>query len=203
MEKIKDVHVIGIRSKTQLTAQVLAHAKKLIVIGCFCIGTNQVDLDSASSMGVSVFNSPFSNSRSVAEMVIAQVVCLSRQLCDRNTEIHQGIWNKTSKNCREIRGKTLGIVGYGHIGSQLSVLADSMGMSVLFYDVLQTMPLGTAKPLASLQQLLEQADFVTLHVPVLFINAGNCRDKEHDWPKRDFTDATWLIPHQRQSRIGG
>ena len=164
-EKIRDVHAIGLRSKTQLTADVLKEAKKLIAIGCFCIGTNQVDLEYAASHGITVFNSPFSNSRSVAEMVIAEIIALSRQLGDRNTELHQGTWNKTSKQCREIRGKTLGIVGYGHIGSQLSVLADALGMTVIFYDILQIMPLGSAKPVASLQELLSSADFVTLHVP--------------------------------------
>ncbi|KAI9205509.1 uncharacterized protein BJ171DRAFT_441233 [Polychytrium aggregatum] len=165
LEKIKDVHAVGIRSKTQLTAEVLAAAKKLRVIGCFCIGTNQVDLEYAANHGIAVFNSPFSNSRSVAELVIAEIVALARQLGDRSNEIHQGIWNKVSKNCYEIRGKKLGIVGYGHIGSQLSVLADAMGMQVFFYDVIQAMPLGTAKAVESLPQLLSTCDFVTLHVP--------------------------------------
>ncbi|KAI8062442.1 hypothetical protein BC940DRAFT_244513 [Gongronella butleri] len=167
IEKIRDVHVIGIRSKTKLTKDVLAHAKNLMVIGCFCIGTNQVDLQTAASNGIAVFNSPFSNSRSVAELVIGEVISLARQLGDRNTEMHQGIWNKVSKNCFEIRGKILGIVGYGHIGAQLSVLAESMGMSVYFYDVLQIMPLGTAKQVDTLDELLAIADFVSLHVPEL------------------------------------
>ncbi|KAJ3041811.1 hypothetical protein HDV00_008701 [Rhizophlyctis rosea] len=164
-EKIKDVHAIGIRSKTKLTADILKEAKNLLVIGCFCIGTNQVDLEYAATHGIAVFNSPFSNSRSVAELVIAEIVALSRQLGDRNNELHKGYWNKTSTGCREIRGKTIGIVGYGHIGSQLSVLADAMGMRVLFYDTLQLMPLGTAQPVASLDDLLASADFITLHVP--------------------------------------
>ncbi|TPX41614.1 phosphoglycerate dehydrogenase [Synchytrium endobioticum] len=164
-EKISDVHVIGIRSKTNLTPDILKGAKKLRVIGCFCIGTNQVDLEYAAQAGIAVFNSPFSNSRSVAEMVIAEIITLARQLGDRNKELHKGIWNKVSTNCYEIRGKTLGIVGYGHIGSQLSVLADSFGMSVIFFDVLQVMPLGTARPQDSLETVLKQADFVTLHVP--------------------------------------
>ncbi|KAI9105222.1 hypothetical protein DFS34DRAFT_598588 [Phlyctochytrium arcticum] len=164
-EKIKDVHVIGLRSKTQLTADILGEAKKLLAIGCFCIGTNQVDLEFAADNGIAVFNSPFSNSRSVAELMISEIIALSRQLGDRNNELHRGVWNKTSKNCNEIRGKTLGIVGYGHIGAQLSVIADSMGMSVIFYDVLQIMPLGTARPVASLDELLAQADYVSLHVP--------------------------------------
>ncbi|KAK3820159.1 MAG: hypothetical protein J3Q66DRAFT_311900 [Benniella sp.] len=165
IEKIRDIHCIGIRSKTKITKKVLDAAEKLGVIGCFCIGTNQVDLEYASQKGVAVFNSPFSNSRSVAELVIAEIVLLSRQLGDRNSEMHQGIWQKVSANCYEIRGKTLGIVGYGHIGSQLSVLAESMGMRVLFHDVVPLMPLGTAKQVNSLDELLESADFVTLHVP--------------------------------------
>ncbi|ORX49864.1 hypothetical protein DM01DRAFT_1409317 [Hesseltinella vesiculosa] len=167
IEKIKDVHVIGIRSKTKLTKQVLDEAKNLLAIGCFCIGTNQVDLHHAAKKGIAVFNSPFSNSRSVAELVIGEIICLARQLGDRNSEMHQGIWNKVSKNCFEIRGKVLGIVGYGHIGSQLSVLAEAMGMSVFFYDVLQIMPLGQAKQVETLDELLAVADFVSLHVPEL------------------------------------
>ncbi|KAI8341997.1 hypothetical protein BC941DRAFT_415064, partial [Chlamydoabsidia padenii] len=167
IEKIRDAHVIGIRSKTKLTKEVLEQAKNLLVIGCFCIGTNQVDLQAAAKSGIAVFNSPFSNSRSVAELVIGEVITLARQLGDRNIEMHQGIWNKVSKNCYEIRGKILGIVGYGHIGAQLSVLAESMGMTVYFYDVLQIMPLGTAKQTDSLEELLSIADFVTLHVPEL------------------------------------
>ncbi|KAI8977356.1 hypothetical protein BDF20DRAFT_874324 [Mycotypha africana] len=165
IEKIKDVHIIGIRSKTKLTKAVLDEAKNLMAIGCFCIGTNQVDLKAAAEKGISVFNSPFSNSRSVAELVIGELIALARQLGDRNTEMHQGIWNKVSKGCYEIRGKVLGIVGYGHIGSQLSVLAEAMGMTVYFYDILQIMPIGQAKPVESLEELLSISDFVTLHVP--------------------------------------
>ncbi|CAH1760280.1 13477_t:CDS:2 [Entrophospora sp. SA101] len=165
IEKIRDVHAIGIRSKTKLTRKVLQEAKKLLVIGCFCIGTNQVDLEFAARQGIAVFNSPFSNSRSVAELVIAEIVCLSRQLGDRNIEMHQNNWNKVSSNCYEIRGKTLGIVGCGHIGSQLSVLAEAMGMKVYFHDVIQIMPLGTAKQVNTLYELLEYSDFVSLHVP--------------------------------------
>lgn len=165
IEKIREVHVIGIRSKTKLTKQVLDQAKNLLAIGCFCIGTNQVDLQAAAKQGVAVFNSPFSNSRSVAELVIGEIIMLARQLGDRNTEMHQGVWNKVSKACYEIRGKVLGIVGYGHIGAQLSVLAEAMGMTVYFYDILQIMPLGQAKPLESLDELLAIADYVSLHVP--------------------------------------
>ncbi|KAF1971824.1 D-3-phosphoglycerate dehydrogenase [Bimuria novae-zelandiae CBS 107.79] len=165
IEKIRDVQVIGIRSKTKLTERVLQEAKNLIVIGCFCIGTNQVDLKYAASQGIAVFNSPFSNSRSVAELVIAEVIALARQLADRSMELHNGVWNKVSKGCWEVRGKTLGIVGYGHIGSQLSVLAEAMGMEVIYYDVVTLMGLGTAKQVHSLDDLLDQSDFVTLHVP--------------------------------------
>lgn len=137
------------------------------MIGCFCIGTNQVDLLTAAKAGIPVFNSPFSNSRSVAELVIAEIISLSRQLCDRVREMHDGVWNKVSKSCWEVRGKTLGIVGYGHIGSQLSVLAEAFGMKVVFHDVLNIMPLGSAQQVASLEKLLNIADFVTLHVPEL------------------------------------
>ncbi|RPB05522.1 D-3-phosphoglycerate dehydrogenase 2 [Choiromyces venosus 120613-1] len=165
VEKIRDVHVIGIRSKTKLSAKVLREAKNLLVIGCFCIGTNQVDLEYAAKHGISVFNSPFSNSRSVAELVISEIIALARQLGDRSMEMHNGTWNKVSARCWEIRGKILGIIGYGHIGSQLSVLSEAMGMKVIYYDVVPLMALGTAKQVPTLKDLLEQADFVTLHVP--------------------------------------
>lgn len=165
IEKIKDVHAIGIRSKTKLTSNVLQHAKNLVTIGCFCIGTNQVDLEYAGKAGIAVFNSPFSNSRSVAELVIAEIITLARQLGDRSIEMHTGTWNKVSAKCWEIRGKTLGIVGYGHIGSQLSVLAESMGMNVIYYDVTMIMALGNSKQVDTLDDLLQRADFVTLHVP--------------------------------------
>ncbi|KAH6891994.1 hypothetical protein B0T10DRAFT_282223 [Thelonectria olida] len=167
IEKIRDIHVIGIRSKTKLTDRVLREAKNLLVIGCFCIGTNQVDLDFAAQHGIAVFNSPFANSRSVAELVIAEIITLARQLGDRSNEMHRGTWNKVSSKCWEIRGKTLGIVGYGHIGSQLSVLAEAMGMNVIYYDVVTLMALGTAHQVPTLEALLEESDFVTLHVPDL------------------------------------
>lgn len=167
IEKIRDVHVIGIRSKTKLSEKVLSEAKNLIVIGCFCIGTNQVDLNYAARRGIAVFNSPFANSRSVAELVIAEIITLARQLGDRSLEMHRGTWNKVSAKCWEVRGKTLGIVGYGHIGSQLSVLAEALGMNVIYYDVVTLMALGTARQVPTLDNLLEEADFVTLHVPDL------------------------------------
>lgn len=167
IEKIQDVQVIGIRSKTQLTANVLKHARNLIVIGCFCIGTNQVDLKYAADAGICVFNSPFSNSRSVAELMIGEIIALARQFTDRSMELHNGVWNKVSNGCWEVRGKTLGIVGYGHVGSQLSVLAEAMGMHVLYYDVNNLMSLGTARQVPTLEDLLAASDFVTLHVPEL------------------------------------
>ncbi|KHJ33962.1 putative d-3-phosphoglycerate dehydrogenase [Erysiphe necator] len=167
IEKIRDIHVIGIRSKTQLNQRVLSKAKNLIVVGCFCIGTNQVDLNYAAKKGIAVFNSPFANSRSVAELVVCEIICLARQLGDRSNELHAGIWNKVSAHCWEIRGKTLGIIGYGHIGSQLSVLAEAMGMKVIYHDILNLMGLGSAKQVRSLEQLLNDADFVTCHVPEL------------------------------------
>ncbi|CAK9436091.1 uncharacterized protein LODBEIA_P06490 [Lodderomyces beijingensis] len=165
IEKIQDVHAIGIRSKTKLSEKILKHAKHLVVIGCFCIGTNQVDLDFAAKCGIAVFNSPFSNSRSVAELVIAEIITLARQLGDRSIEMHTGTWNKVSSKCWEIRGKTLGIIGYGHIGSQLSVLAEAMGMNVIYYDINTIMALGNSKQVDTLNELLNRADFVTLHVP--------------------------------------
>lgn len=167
VEKIPQYHAIGIRSKTRITERVIKAAHKLLTIGCFCIGTNQVDLTTAAKAGIPVFNSPFSNSRSVAELVISEIIALSRQLFDRAYEMRTGTWNKQSKGCWEARGKTLGIVGYGHIGSQLSVLAEAFGMRVLFYDVLNLMPLGSARQVESLQVLLAESDFVTLHVPEL------------------------------------
>ncbi|CAM1508524.1 Fc.00g053720.m01.CDS01 [Cosmosporella sp. VM-42] len=167
IEKIRDIHVIGIRSKTKLSEKVLREAKNLLVIGCFCIGTNQVDLEYAAKHGIAVFNSPFANSRSVAELVIGEIIVLARQLGDRSNELHRGTWNKVSAKCWEIRGKTLGIIGYGHIGSQLSVLAEAMGMNVIYYDVVTLMAMGTARQVPTLDKLLEEADFVSLHVPDL------------------------------------
>ncbi|WP_437738386.1 phosphoglycerate dehydrogenase [Sorangium sp. So ce1335] len=159
------VNVIGIRSKTHLTARVLEKADKLIAIGCFCIGTNQVDLDAANRRGVPVFNAPFSNTRSVAEMIIAECVMLARQLGDRSREVHAGTWKKVSKACYEVRGKTIGLIGYGHIGQQLGVLAEAMGMRVIYYDIAQKLPMGNNRPVPTLEALLAESDFVSLHVP--------------------------------------
>ncbi|KAH9004379.1 hypothetical protein EDB86DRAFT_2798014 [Lactarius hatsudake] len=167
VQRIGQYHAIGIRSKTKITEKVIKAASKLLVIGCFCIGVNQVDLVTAGKAGIPVFNSPFSNSRSVAELVLSEIIALARQYFERGFELRQGIWNKQSKGCWEIRGKTLGIIGYGHIGSQLSVLAEAFGMRVLFYDVVNLMPLGSARQIESLHSLLSASDFVTVHVPEL------------------------------------
>lgn len=163
--RISDVHILGIRSKTHISDAVLKHAKRLLTLGCFCIGTNQVDLAAANRRGVPVFNAPFSNTRSVAELVIAEVIALARQLGDRSSELHLGKWRKVSDGCHEVRGKTLGIVGYGHIGSQVGVLAESLGLRVIFYDVLNKLPMGNNKAARSLEEVLKKSDFVTLHVP--------------------------------------
>ena len=165
--KIADAHFIGIRSRTQLTAEVLAHAHKLVAIGCFCIGTNQVDLDAARERGVAVFNAPYSNTRSVAELVLAEAILLLRGIPARNAAAHRGGWLKNADSAFEARGKTLGIVGYGAIGSQLSVLAESLGMQVIFHDVVNKLPLGNARQAAGLQDLLARSDIVSLHVPEL------------------------------------
>jgi len=159
------VSVVGIRSKTQLTAAVLEKHPHLELIGCFCIGTDQVDTRKANAQGTPVFNAPHSNTRSVAELVIAEIVALSRQLGDRNSNAHKGVWMKSAEGAREVRGKTLGIVGYGHIGSQVSVLAEAFGMHVLFYDVVKKLSLGNSSRMDSLEELLKRADFVSLHVP--------------------------------------
>ncbi|WP_373049318.1 phosphoglycerate dehydrogenase [Vulgatibacter sp.] len=164
-EKIADAHVLGIRSKSQVTGDVLANARRLLGIGAFCIGTNQIELDAANIRGVPVFNAPFSNTRSVAELVIGEIIVLSRRTFDRSRDAHEGRWFKTAEGSFEIRGKTLGIVGYGHIGAQVGVLAEAMGMRVVFYDTMTKLPLGNNRPVASLEELLVESDFVTLHVP--------------------------------------
>ena len=165
IEKIKDAHFIGVRSRTQLTHDVLEHAHKLIGIGCFCIGTNQVDLEAARNLGIPVFNAPYSNTRSVAELVLAEAIMLYRGIPEKNAAVHRGGWGKSATNSHEVRGKTIGIVGYGSIGSQLSVLAESFGMKVIYHDVVTKLPLGNAVQVASLDELLATADIVTLHVP--------------------------------------
>jgi D-3-phosphoglycerate dehydrogenase len=165
LKEIKDVHLLGIRSKTQITPKVLDAAKKLQAIGCFCIGVNQVDLKSATSHGVVVFNAPYSNTRSVAELVIGLAIMLIRRIPDKTRAAHEGIWLKEAKGSYELRGKTLGIIGYGNIGTQVSVLAEALGMKVIYYDTVTKLPLGNAIPKATLKELVGQADIITLHVP--------------------------------------
>lgn len=165
LEKIAGAHFVGIRSRTQLNAQVFAAAKKLIAVGCFCIGTNQVDLKAATEHGVIVFNAPFSNTRSVAELVIAEAIMLMRGIPEKNAKAHRGEWLKSASDSYEVRGKTLGIIGYGNIGSQISVMAESIGMKVRFYDTVTKLPLGNAEQVRNLKELLQQADVVSLHVP--------------------------------------
>lgn len=165
MEKIKNVRMVGLRSKTQLTAPVLKSAKKLMAAGCFCIGTNQVDLKTATELGIAVFNSPYSNTRSVAELVIAEIVLLMRRIPEKMFAIRDKKWLKEARGSFEVRGKTLGIIGYGHIGSQVSILAEAMGLKVLYYDVLTKLPLGNAMSVNSLDELLAKSDVVSLHVP--------------------------------------
>ncbi|ABI70419.1 MULTISPECIES: phosphoglycerate dehydrogenase [Shewanella] len=165
LASIKDAHFVGLRSRTQLTAEVLHHAEKLVAIGCFCIGTNQVDLASAEKLGIPVFNAPFSNTRSVAELVIGEIIMLMRGIPQRNAMSHRGGWLKSANGSVEVRGKTLGVIGYGHIGTQLGILAETLGMRVIFFDIEDKLPLGNASQVHSMDKLLAQADVVSLHVP--------------------------------------
>ena len=167
IDKLKNYKIVGLRSRTQLTKEVLENSTHLAAIGCFCIGTNQVDIKTAQKLGIPVFNAPFSNTRSVAELVLAQAILLVRNVVDKNAKAHRGEWLKSADNANEVRGKTLGIVGYGHIGMQLGILAESMGINVIFYDVEEKLPLGNATQVSSLKLLLEQSDVVSLHVPQL------------------------------------
>lgn len=167
INEIRDVHLLGIRSKTKISKEVLSHATKLQAIGCFCIGINQVDISAATKNGVVVFNAPYSNTRSVAELVIASSIMLIRRIPDKNKAAHNGIWLKEAKGSYELRGKTLGIIGYGNIGSQVSVLAESLGMKVIYYDIETRMPLGNAEDRSSFKEVVSIADIVTLHVPEL------------------------------------
>jgi D-3-phosphoglycerate dehydrogenase len=165
IKRLPGVQVVGIRSKTQITSAVLSEARSLLTVGCFCIGTNQVDLATANHRGIPVFNAPFSNTRSVAEMIMAEIIMLARQLGDRSREVHEGRWRKVSVGSFEVRGKTLGIVGYGHIGRQVGVLCEALGMRIVFFDRATKLPMGNNKSCASLSELLAESDFVTLHVP--------------------------------------
>ncbi|MBD8694815.1 phosphoglycerate dehydrogenase [Stenotrophomonas sp. CFBP 13718] len=163
--RIAEAHIVGIRSRSQLSADVLAEAKRVIAVGCFCIGTNQVDLDAAELAGIPVFNAPYSNTRSVAELVIAEAIMLTRGIPQKNAECHRGGWSKSAAGSHEVRGKTLGIIGYGHIGTQVGVLAESLGLQVIFHDVEAKLALGNARAAASLDDLLSRSDIITLHVP--------------------------------------
>jgi D-3-phosphoglycerate dehydrogenase / 2-oxoglutarate reductase len=162
---IADAHFVGLRSRTQLNQEVLSEARKLVAVGCFCIGTNQVDLEAATRRGVAVFNAPFSNTRSVAELVLAEAILLLRGIAEKNAAAHRGQWLKSASNSFEIRGKKLGIIGYGNIGMQLGVLAEGLGMQVQFFDVVNKLPLGNARQVPSLNQLLASSDVISLHVP--------------------------------------
>jgi D-3-phosphoglycerate dehydrogenase len=165
IKELKDVHLLGIRSKTQITKKILAAAPKLQAIGCFCIGVNQVDLKAATQQGVTVFNAPYSNTRSVAELVIGLSIILIRRIVDKTNAAHQGLWMKEAKGSFELRGKTLGIIGYGNIGSQVSVLAESLGMKILFYDIERKLPLGNATTANSIKEVVSKSDIITLHIP--------------------------------------
>ena len=165
IDAIADAHFVGLRSRTQLTAEVLEQAQKLVAVGAFCIGTNQIALDAAARRGVPVFNAPFSNTRSVAELVLAEIIMLMRGIPQKNALLHRGGWMKSAANSFEVRGKTLGIIGYGHLGTQLGLLAETLGMRVVFYDIETKLPLGNARQLSTLDELLAEADVVSLHVP--------------------------------------
>lgn len=182
-EKIKNVSILGIRSKTQVTKKVLDHANRLMAIGAFCIGTNQIDLKACLKKGVAVFNAPFSNTRSVVELAIADIIMLMRQVFDRSVAMHQGRWEKSAQGSFEIRGKTLGIVGYGNIGAQLSVLAESLGLKVLYYDIEEKLALGNATKCATLKALLEHSDIVTMHIDGRKENQNLIGEREFGWMK--------------------
>lgn len=177
-EAIKDVHILGIRSKTNVTAKVLQSANKLLAVGAFCIGTKQIDLEACKKQGVAVFNAPYSNTRSVVELAIGEIIVLMRRTFVRSNELHQGVWRKTAEGAKELRGKTLGILGYGNIGSQLSVLAEALGMKVVFYDVLEKLALGNAQKLNSMYEVLAVSDVVSLHVDDSEENHGLIGEKE-------------------------
>jgi D-3-phosphoglycerate dehydrogenase / 2-oxoglutarate reductase len=183
-EKIKNVHVLGIRSKTHVSAHALIHANKLMAIGAFCIGTNQIDLHAATRKGIAVFNAPFSNTRSVVEMAIAEMIMLMRNIADKSVKMHQGVWDKSATGSFEIRGKKLGLLGYGNIGSQLSVLAESIGMKVLYYDTEEKLALGNATKCRSLKELLEKSDVISLHVDGRDSNTNLISHREFGWMKK-------------------
>ena len=213
IKEIKNVHLVGIRSKTKLTAKVLAAAEKLQAIGCFCIGINQVDLAAATSHGIAVFNAPYSNTRSVAELVIGSSIMLIRKIIDKNKAAHQGIWLKEATGSYELRGKTLGIIGYGNIGSQLSVLAEGLGMKVIFYDTETKLPLGNAESKKSLKEVVSRADIVSLHVPEIastknLINKNNLKFFKKggiliNYARGEVVDLDALAKSLSEGQIGG
>jgi D-3-phosphoglycerate dehydrogenase len=210
---VKNVHLLGIRSKTSVTKKVLDAAEKLQAIGCFCIGTNQVDLAAATRKGVAVFNAPYSNTRSVAELVIGSSIMLIRKIIDKNKAAHEGIWNKDASGSYELRGKTLGIIGYGNIGSQLSVLAEGLGMKVIFYDVETKLPLGNAVDKKTLKELVGNADIITLHVPELestknLINKNNLKYFKKgsiliNYARGEVVDLDALAKFLKEGHLGG
>jgi len=212
-EKMKGVHVLGIRSKTNVTEKVLKHANKLLAVGAFCIGTKQIDINACKENGVVVFNAPYSNTRSVVELAIGEIIMLMRRTFERSTELHNKIWKKTAIGSRELRGKTLGIIGYGNIGTQLSVLAESMGMKVIFYDVTEKLALGNAVKMSTLQGVLEQSDVVSLHVDDSPENKYLIGDKELNFMKdasilinlsRGFVvEINALVKHLKSGKIAG
>ncbi len=183
IEALKGVAILGIRSRTEVTRKVLEHAPDLMVIGAFCIGTNQIDLEAASHHGVAVFNAPFSNTRSVAELVIAEIIFLVRRLYDKVVKAHQGAWDKSGENAREVRGKKLGIIGFGNIGSQVSVLAEAMGMDVYYHDIVDKLAMGNATRLSNLQELLKVSDVITIHVDGNPANKNLIGDREFELMK--------------------
>jgi D-3-phosphoglycerate dehydrogenase / 2-oxoglutarate reductase len=184
LEKIKDAHFVGLRSRTQITREVLEAADKLIAVGCFCIGTNQVDLKAAAEQGVVVFNAPYSNTRSVAELVLAETIMLLRGVPEKSAKAHRGVWLKSADNSFEARGKKLGIIGYGSIGSQFSVLAESLGMKVYFYDIITKLPLGNATQMGSMQELMETCDVVSMHVPETAATKYMIAEEQLSWMKQ-------------------
>jgi D-3-phosphoglycerate dehydrogenase len=197
LQLLPGYQALGIRSKTEISGKIFEKNPELLTVGCFCIGTNQVDVNSANHHGVPVFNAPYSNTRSVAELVIAEMIALSRQLGDRSSGAHLGEWKKSAEGSREVRGKTLGIVGYGHIGSQVSILAEAMGLKVLFFDVIKKLPLGNAQVVNSLEELLMKSDFVTLHVPETPQTKDMITAKELKMMKKD----SYLINASRGSVV--
>ena len=213
MEAIKDVHLLGIRSKTQITASVLAAAEKLMAIGCFCIGVNQVNLKEATHKGIVVFNAPYSNTRSVAELVIGLAIMLIRRIPDKNKAAHEGVWMKEAKGSYELRGKTMGIIGYGNIGTQVSVLAEAFGMKVRFYDIETKLPLGNVESCKNLDELLSQSDVISLHVPETeqtknLINKENLKHCKKNallinYARGEVVDLNGLADALKEGNLGG